>query len=68
VRSELTMILWSADFSWGLLTAGAVGPDQVSLGVLVSAVPRDVIDPAVDACGVAAKRSDGKLPPYVVAI
>jgi hypothetical protein len=61
------MILWSADFSWGLLTAGAVGPDQVSLGVLVSAVPRDVIDPAVDACGVAAKRSDGKLPPYVVA-
>ena len=45
----------------------AVSSDQVSLGVLVSAVPRDVIDPAVAACGVAAKRSDGKLPPHVVA-
>ena len=44
-----------------------LGPDQVSLGVLVSAVPRDVIDPAVAGCGVAAKRSDGKLPPHVVA-
>jgi hypothetical protein len=44
----------------------AVSPDQVSLGVLVSAVPRDVIDPAVAACGVGAKRSDGKLPPHVV--
>src|SRR5436190_11416532 len=44
-----------------------LGPDQVSLGVLVSAVPRDVIDPAVAVCGVGAKRSDGKLPPHVVA-
>jgi hypothetical protein len=44
-----------------------VGPDQVSLGVLVAAVPRDVVDDAVAACGVGAKRSDGKLPAHVVA-
>ena len=44
-----------------------VRPDQVSLGVLVSSVPRDVIDAAVSACGVGAKRSGGKLPPHVVA-
>jgi hypothetical protein len=43
------------------------GPDQVSLGVLISAVPRDVIDTAVAGCEVGAKRSDGKLPPHVVA-
>jgi hypothetical protein len=29
-----------------------VRPDQVSLGVLVSAVPRDAVDEAVAACGV----------------
>jgi hypothetical protein len=29
-----------------------VRPDQVSLGVVVSAVPRDAIDAAVAACGV----------------
>jgi hypothetical protein len=44
-----------------------VRPDQVSLGVLVSSVPRDVIDAAVQACDVGAKRSGGKLPPHVVA-
>jgi Insertion element 4 transposase N-terminal len=44
-----------------------VRPDQVSLGVLVSAVPRDVIDAAVEACGVKDKRSGGKLPAHVVA-
>jgi hypothetical protein len=44
-----------------------VRPDQVSLGVLVSSVPRDVIDAAVLACEVGAKRSGGKLPPHVVA-
>ncbi|HZN74159.1 MAG TPA: IS4 family transposase [Micromonosporaceae bacterium] len=44
-----------------------VTPDQVSIGVLVSSVPRDVIDVAVAAHGVAAKRSDGKLPAHVVA-
>jgi hypothetical protein len=44
-----------------------VSPDQVSLGVLVSSVPRDVVDAAVAARGVGAKRSDGTLPPHVVA-
>jgi hypothetical protein len=44
-----------------------VSPDQVSLGVLVTAVPRDVVDSAVQAFGVGAKRSDGKIPPHVVA-
>jgi hypothetical protein len=29
-----------------------VRPDQVSLGVLVSAVPRDAVDEAVAVCGV----------------
>ncbi|SCL26301.1 IS4 family transposase [Micromonospora inyonensis] len=45
----------------------AVTADQVSLGVLVSAVPRDAVDAAVARFGVGAKRSDGKLPPHVVA-
>jgi hypothetical protein len=44
-----------------------VAPDQVSLGVLVSSVPRDVVDAAVAARGVGAKRSGGTLPPHVVA-
>lgn len=42
-------------------------PDQVSVGVLVTAVPRDAVDAAVARCGVGAKRSDGKLPPHVTA-
>ena len=42
-------------------------PDQVSLGVLVSRVPRDVVDDAIAACGVREKRSDGKLPAHVTA-
>jgi Insertion element 4 transposase N-terminal/Transposase DDE domain len=45
----------------------AVSPDQVSLGVLVSAVSRDVIDTAVKACGVGDRRSGGKLPAHVTA-
>jgi len=44
-----------------------VRPDQVSLGALVAAVPRDGVDAAVAGCGVGAKRSDGKLPPHVTA-
>ena len=43
-----------------------VRPDQVSLGVLVAAVPRDVIDTAVAACGAGDKRAGGKLPAHVV--
>src|SRR4029078_215751 len=45
---------------------GAVRPDQVSLGVLVSAVPRDAVDEAVAVCGVRERRSDGKLPAHVI--
>jgi hypothetical protein len=44
-----------------------VRPDQVTLGVLVSTVGRDVIDDAVTAHGVGARRSDGKLPAHVTA-
>jgi hypothetical protein len=42
-------------------------PDQVSLGVLVAAVPRDAVDEAIVVCGVGARRSGGTLPPHVVA-
>jgi Insertion element 4 transposase N-terminal len=45
---------------------GVVRPDQVSLGVLVSAVPRDAVDEAVAVCGVREKRSDAKLPAHVI--
>jgi hypothetical protein len=44
-----------------------VSPDQVSLGVLVSTVSRDVIDTAVAAGGVGERRSGGKLPAHVTA-
>src|SRR5918997_2663571 len=44
-----------------------VRPDQVSLGVLVSAVSRDAVDAAVAACGVGERRSGGKLPAHVTA-
>ena len=37
------------------------------MGVLVTQVPRDVIDPVVRGLGKQAKRSDGKLPPHVTA-
>jgi len=37
------------------------------VGVLVTQVPRDVIDPVVEGLGRQAKRSDGKLPPHVTA-
>jgi hypothetical protein len=43
-----------------------VRPDQVSLGMLVTAVPRDAVDDAVAVCGVREKRSDGKLPAHVI--
>lgn len=44
-----------------------VRPDQVSLGVLVSAVPRDAVIAAAAVCGVVDRRSGGKLPVHVVA-
>jgi hypothetical protein len=43
-----------------------VSPDQVSIGVLVDAVPRDAVDEAVAVCGVRERRSDGKLPAHVI--
>jgi Insertion element 4 transposase N-terminal len=42
-------------------------PDQVSLGVLVTAVPRDVVEDALAVCGVSDRRAGGKLPAHVVA-
>jgi hypothetical protein len=50
-----------------LVNASVALPDQVSLGVLVTAVPRDAVDEAIAVCGAGARRSDGKLPPHVVA-
>lgn len=56
------------------MVQGAVGtggpvarPDQVSLGVLVAAVPRFKVDEAAAVCGVAEQRRGGKLPPHVTA-
>jgi hypothetical protein len=48
------------------VAAGGRWTDQISLGVLASSVPRDVIDDMVAAAGRQAKRSDGKLPPHVM--
>ncbi|MEU0397530.1 IS4 family transposase [Streptomyces sp. NPDC006208] len=42
-------------------------PDQVSLGVLVAAVPRFKVDEAAAVCGVAEQGQGGKLPPHVTA-
>jgi hypothetical protein len=43
-----------------------VGPDWISVGVLAGSVPREAVDAAVAACDRGAKRSGGKLPPYVM--
>jgi len=50
-----------------VLDRPVVRPDQVTVGVLVSQVPRDAVDDAVMACGVRERRSDGKLPAHVTA-
>jgi hypothetical protein len=65
-RGEL-IFAWVGGTVTGVDAGVVVSPEQVSLGVLVSAVPRDAVDDAVAVCGVGAKRSDGKLPPHVVA-
>jgi hypothetical protein len=49
----------------GVADRPVVRADQVTLGVLVSEVPRDAVDDAVAVCGVREKRSDGKLPAHV---
>src|ERR1700692_2484327 len=51
----------------GVVTAGGRLTDWVSLGVLAAFVPRDAVDDAVAAAGKQARRSDGKLPPHVMA-
>ena len=40
--------------------------DWISLGVLASSVPRDVVDDAVAVTGRGARRAGGKLPPHVM--
>jgi hypothetical protein len=37
---------------WSRFVASMVSPGQVSVGVLVTAVPRDAVDEAVVECGV----------------
>jgi Insertion element 4 transposase N-terminal len=51
----------------GVVAAGGRLTDWISLGVLASSVPRDAVDEAVAAAGKGARRSDGKLPPHVMA-
>ena len=50
----------------GVVPVAGAMTDWISLGVLTSSVPRDVIDEAVGAHGRQARRSDGKLPPHVM--
>jgi Insertion element 4 transposase N-terminal len=49
----------------GVVAGGAL-TDWVSLGVLASSVPRDVVDEAVAVTGRGARRGGGKLPPHVM--
>src|ERR1700678_3730100 len=49
----------------GVMAGGAL-TDWVSLGVLASSVPRDVVDDAIAEAGKGAKRARGKLPPHVM--
>src|SRR5690348_13898426 len=48
------------------VVAGGSLTDWVSLGVLASSVPRDVVDDAVAVTGKGARRAGGKLPPHVM--
>jgi hypothetical protein len=50
----------------GVVAGGGALTDWISLGVLASSVPRDVVDDAVEATGRGARRAGGKLPPHVV--
>ena len=49
-----------------MVAGGGVLTDWISLGVLASRVPRDVVDDAVAVTGKGARRAGGKLPPHVV--
>jgi Insertion element 4 transposase N-terminal len=50
----------------GGVAGGGELTDWISLGVLASSVPRDVVDDAVAATGKGARRAGGKLPPHVM--
>ena len=50
----------------GVRAGSSVLTDWISLGVLASSVPRDVVDEAVGAAGKGARRAGGKLPPHVM--
>src|SRR6516225_2192103 len=50
----------------GVAAGSGVLTDWISLGVLASWVPRDVVDEAVAAAGRGARRAGGKLPPHVM--
>jgi Insertion element 4 transposase N-terminal len=50
----------------GVVAGGGALTDWISLGVLASSVPRDVVDDAVAATGKGARRAEGKLPPHVM--
>jgi hypothetical protein len=50
----------------GVVAGGGVLTDWISLGVLTSSVPRDVVEDAVAAAGKGARRAGGKLPPHVM--
>src|SRR6266508_2351072 len=51
----------------GVVAVGGRLADWVSVGVLATFMPRDAVDDAVASAGKQAKRSDGKLPPHVMA-
>lgn len=48
------------------MAGSGVLTDWISLGVLASSVPRDVVDEAIAETGRDARRAGGKLPPHVV--
>ena len=48
------------------MAGSGVLTDWISLGVLASSVPRDVVDDAIAETGRGARRAGGKLPPHVV--
>lgn len=50
----------------GVVAGSGVLTDWISLGVLASSVPRDVVDDAVGETGRGARRAGGKLPPHVM--
>src|SRR5436189_5322588 len=50
----------------GSVAGGGALTDWISLGVLASSVPRDVVEDAVAVTGKGARRAGGKLPPHVM--